>query len=150
MDCAGEDRAEDDPQVHRWPPDGAGERAEDGAKARDVQKLDQERAPDGERDVVHAVRMDLAGRPAIIRDNAKIKIEKSKYEAIKDIVSQDDKDNKVYEQTGKAAMKPIDVKDGKALTWEYTNDTTGITYKIEFGRARYFPKTWKRAKALSN
>ncbi|WP_454991337.1 hypothetical protein, partial [Campylobacter rectus] len=73
-------------------------------------------------------------------DNAKIKIEKSKYEAIKDIVSQDDKDNKVYEQIGKAAMKPIDVKDGKALTWEYTNDTTGITYKIEFGKHHAQPE----------
>lgn len=40
----------------------------------------------------------------------------------------------VKELTGKATMKPIDVKDGKAFTWEYTNDTSGVTYKIEFGK----------------
>ena len=70
-------------------------------------------------------------------DNAKINLIKSQYDAVKDIVSKDDNDNGVYEVkelTGKAAMKPIDVKDGKALAWEYTNDTTGVTYRIEFGK----------------
>lgn len=70
-------------------------------------------------------------------DNAKIIFIKAQYDAVKDVVSKDDKDNGVYEvneQTGKAAMKPINVKDGKAFTWEYSNDTTGITYRIEFGK----------------
>ena len=70
-------------------------------------------------------------------DNAEINFIKAKYDVIKDVVSQDDKDNNVYkveELTGKAAMKPIDVKDGKALAWEYTNDTSGVTYRIEFGK----------------
>ena len=70
-------------------------------------------------------------------DNAKINFIKAQYDAVKDVVSRDDKDNGVYEvneQTGKAAMKPIDVKDGKAFTWEYLNDTTGVTYRIEFGK----------------
>lgn len=52
-------------------------------------------------------------------DNAKINFIKAQYDAVKDVVSRDDKDNGVYEvneQTGKAAMKPIDVKDGKAFT----------------------------------
>ncbi|WP_423904176.1 hypothetical protein [Campylobacter showae] len=26
------------------------------------------------------------------------------------------------------------LKDGKAFTWEYANDTTGVTYRIEFGK----------------
>ena len=26
------------------------------------------------------------------------------------------------------------LKEGKALTWEYANDTTGVTYRIEFGK----------------
>ena len=70
-------------------------------------------------------------------DNAKINFIKVQYDAVKDVVSRDDKDNGEYEvneQTGKAAMKPIDVKDGKAFTWEYINDTTGVTYRIEFGK----------------
>ena len=70
-------------------------------------------------------------------DNAKINLIKAQYEAVKDIVSNDDNDNGVYEVkelTGKATLKPIDVKDGKAHTWEYTNDTSGVTYKIEFGK----------------
>ena len=70
-------------------------------------------------------------------DNAKINLIKAQYDAVKDVVSMDDKDNGVYEvneQTGKADMKPIDVKDGKAFTWEYSNDTTGVTYRIEFGK----------------
>ena len=33
-------------------------------------------------------------------DNKKINIEKSKYEAIKDIVSQDNKDNNIYDVKG--------------------------------------------------
>ena len=52
-------------------------------------------------------------------DNAKINFIKAQYDAVKDVVSRDDKDNGVYEvneQTGKAAMKPIDIKDGKAFT----------------------------------
>ena len=70
-------------------------------------------------------------------DNGEIKLIKAQYDVIKDLVSQDDKDNNVYkveEKTGKAAMTPTDVKDGKAFAWEYVNDSTGITYKIQFGK----------------
>ena len=70
-------------------------------------------------------------------DNTEINFIKAKYDIIKDVVSQDDKDNNVYkveDLTGKMAMKPVDVKEGKALTWEYANDKTGITYRIEFGK----------------
>ena len=70
-------------------------------------------------------------------DNSEIKLIKAQYDVIKDLVSQDDKDNNVYkveEKTGKAAMTPTDVKDGKAFAWEYVNDSTGITYKIQFGK----------------
>ena len=77
-------------------------------------------------------------------DNAKINFIKAQYDAVKDVVSMDDKDNGVYEvneQTGKADMKPIDVKDGKAFTWEYSNDTTGVTYRIEFGKRDARPES---------
>ncbi|WP_423904174.1 hypothetical protein [Campylobacter showae] len=51
-------------------------------------------------------------------DNAEINFIKAKYDIIKDVVSQDDKDNNVYkveDLTGKMVMKPVDVKRRQGL-----------------------------------
>ena len=71
MNAAGEDGAEGNPQEHAGPPQGAGQRAEDGAQSGDVQQLDQEQLPLGHDHVVHpVVDADGGGLPVIRAEGA--------------------------------------------------------------------------------
>ncbi len=65
--AAGEDRAEDDPEIDARPPDRTAERAEDWAEAGDVEELDHEDLPGRQRDVVDAVVMAERRRRTIRR-----------------------------------------------------------------------------------
>ena len=65
--AAGKDGAEGDPQEHNGPPQSALQRAEDGAKARDIQKLHKEQLPLRHDHIVNAI-VDFHGRRfAVIR-----------------------------------------------------------------------------------
>ena len=71
VDAAGEDGAEGDPQEDAGAPQGAGQCAEDGAQAGDIQQLDQEQLPLGHDHVVHpVVDADGGGLPVIRAEGA--------------------------------------------------------------------------------
>ena len=55
MHTTGKDGAESDPQEHHGAPQSTLHGTKDGAKARNVQQLDEEQLPLGHHDIVHAV-----------------------------------------------------------------------------------------------
>ena len=57
VDAAREDSPEHNPEIDDRPPQSARERAEDRAEPRDVQQLNEERLPQRQRNIVHAVGM---------------------------------------------------------------------------------------------
>ena len=57
VDAAREDSPEHNPEIDDRPPQSAGQRAEDRAEPRDVQQLNEERLPQRQRNIVHAVGM---------------------------------------------------------------------------------------------
>ena len=67
VDAAAEDRAQHDPEEDHRAEAGAHQRAENGPRARDVQKLDEEGLPGLHRDEVHAVLPCVSRRFPVIR-----------------------------------------------------------------------------------
>ena len=91
MNSAGENSTEGDPQENHRSPHGAGQSAEDGAEARDIQKLNHEQLPLGQYDIVDTVVNGDSGSLAVVR------IEDAVYElAIEEIAA--DKDCKTCEK----------------------------------------------------
>ena len=67
MHTTGKDGAEGDPQEHHGAPQSALHGTKDGAKARNVQQLDEEQLPLGHHDVVNAIVDADSRRFAVIR-----------------------------------------------------------------------------------